>query len=348
MSIGATSGLTAWRRDVARIARVPERLVAAMPVALISWRAAGLATVPPVDELLAGALDGLAAAPVDEPGRVALATGGTVRTRQPVTQTRQRGRWRAGAAVGRDAATPAAVRRPDGALAGDDGPPVGQALTVAAVAGPTVRSSAVEIASATFEQPHRQPRRAASRLAGREPGGPSQLAPREVDAFAADLRAAPRRAPVAANCEPSEPRSAPTAHGSGTTAGGRTPAATVRSPIRLQEPPADSPTAPAPSPTDTFGSPPASPTGLAGLVSWWQERQRVDNDTLVDHSVTDHQPAVRRHPGGAPVGDAVLDAWPAASSPDVDPGLLGPLQQFRDALEQVLLDEALADGLRLP
>ena len=113
-------------------------------------------------------------------------------------------------------------------------------------------------------------------------------------------------------------------------------------------PVATAPTDPLPSPvarrTPTSALP---PVGLAGLAAWWADDGTEPDDRAAEPSGS---PTVESPSWGA------ADSWPSDQRrPEPDaPGLFDltdvdadPLGRFREALEQVLLDEALADGLEV-
>ncbi|HEY5981730.1 MAG TPA: hypothetical protein VIT41_19050 [Microlunatus sp.] len=83
------------------------------------------------------------------------------------------------------------------------------------------------------------------------------------------------------------------------------------------------------------------PVGLAGLVGWWQT-QTVDDPAPTDQSSWSPvaRPSDSSPPGYGP--DETNASWSAA----VDTPTVGT-DQLRDALERLLLDEALADGLEV-
>ena len=84
------------------------------------------------------------------------------------------------------------------------------------------------------------------------------------------------------------------------------------------------------------------PTGLAGLVSWWNQQQA----TAPPGEGGDLERSGDRDDVPARVRTGTLDD--AVGQGDVfDPGTIDPLVTFRDALEQVLLDEAWADGVEV-
>lgn len=113
--------------------------------------------------------------------------------------------------------------------------------------------------------------------------------------------------------------------------------------------PAEPPAAPA-ARTSPVSSVP--PVGLAGLAAWWGDdgpEPQVEADPFEPFEPTSAQPrnsaaadswlSDQRRP--EPDGPALLDLGGVV---DVD---ADPLGRFREALEQVLLDEALADGLEV-
>lgn len=87
-----------------------------------------------------------------------------------------------------------------------------------------------------------------------------------------------------------------------------------------------------------LGGPIAPPVGLAGLVDWWQARS--DGGDRPTHPGVDG-PTGSTHPEPSP------DHGPTASEPWSGGDPYADADQFRDALERLLLDEALADGLEV-
>jgi hypothetical protein len=93
----------------------------------------------------------------------------------------------------------------------------------------------------------------------------------------------------------------------------------------------------------SVGVPPARPpSDLADLVEWWLAREEGEHDLGVERRAREHQP-IEHWPASSPA--RADDRPPAAGS---EATAIGSLVPFRDALEQVLLDEALADGLVVP
>jgi len=97
-----------------------------------------------------------------------------------------------------------------------------------------------------------------------------------------------------------------------------------------------------------------SPTGLAGLVTWWDERASAPaapsdlSDEAALYGAATSAGVAARTANVAPLADPpTVDVIDGAGGRD-DPALTAdPLAAFRDALEHVLLDEALADGVRV-
>lgn len=143
------------------------------------------------------------------------------------------------------------------------------------------------------------------------------------------------------------------------------PAAGFAVPLPSRSPYADA--APSPSPQEPWSTSDA-PVGLAGLVSWWQDQGRDEaTPARTDGSpggVAAHGPIRRSggdgEPGSVPPGlpGRGWDQWATSAPqfadpsdvqrPAVDQAWSAPSpEMLREALEQLLLDEALADGVEV-
>jgi hypothetical protein len=76
-----------------------------------------------------------------------------------------------------------------------------------------------------------------------------------------------------------------------------------------------------------------APVGLAGLASWWRERHEPRAPAVTASWAADGRDAGPAYPPES------FERWATPPAPTAD--------QVRDTLEQVLLDEALADGLEV-